>query len=39
MLIPTWLLIGVNLYVGMDAGLITAIAQQGAASLLGQALQ
>jgi len=39
MLIPTWLLIGVNLYIGIDAGLITAIAQQGAASLIGQALQ
>jgi hypothetical protein len=38
MLIPTWLLIGINLYVGLDAGLITAIAQQGAAILTGQAL-
>jgi multicomponent Na+:H+ antiporter subunit D len=38
MLIPTWLLIGVNLYAGLDAGLITAIAQLGAASLIGQAL-
>ena len=39
MLIPAWLLIGVNLYVGIDAGLIITIAQQGAAGLIGQALQ
>lgn len=39
MLIPTWLLIGANLYVGVDAGLITDIAHQGADILIGQALQ
>ena len=36
MLIPVWLLIGANLYVGVNAGLITNIAQQGADVLLGQ---
>jgi multicomponent Na+:H+ antiporter subunit D len=36
MLIPTWLLIGANLYVGVDASLITGIAQQGADVLIGQ---
>jgi len=36
MLVPAWLLIGANLYVGMDAGLIIDIAQQGAAVLVGQ---
>lgn len=36
MLIPVWLLIGANLYVGVNAGLITDIAQQGADVLLGQ---
>ena len=39
MLIPTWLLIGANLYVGINASLITDIAQQGAAALIGQALR
>jgi multicomponent Na+:H+ antiporter subunit D len=39
MLIPTWLLIGANLYVGVNASLITDIAQQGADILIGQALQ
>jgi multicomponent Na+:H+ antiporter subunit D len=39
MLIPVWMLIGANLYVGIDAGLITDIAQQGAAVLIGQAAQ
>ena len=39
MLIPLWLLIGANLYVGVDAGVITGIAQQGAATLVGQAMQ
>ena len=39
MLIPTWLLIGANLYVGINASLITDIAQQGAATLIGQALR
>ena len=37
MLIPVWLLIGANLYVGINASLITAIAHQGANALLGQA--
>ena len=36
MLIPAWLLIGANIYVGIDAGLIIDIAQQGAAVLVGQ---
>ena len=39
MLIPTWLLIGVNLYVCIDAGVITGIAQQGADTLIGPSLQ
>jgi multicomponent Na+:H+ antiporter subunit D len=39
MLVPVWLLIGANLYVGIDAGLITNIAQQGAAVLIGEAAQ
>jgi multicomponent Na+:H+ antiporter subunit D len=39
MLIPVWLLIGVNLYIGIDAGLITGIAQQAADTLVGQILQ
>ncbi|UCC57535.1 MAG: monovalent cation/H+ antiporter subunit D family protein [Gammaproteobacteria bacterium] len=39
MLIPTWLLIGINLYVGMDASLITDITRQGAEILIGEALQ
>ena len=39
MLIPVWLLIGANLYVGINAGLITAIARQGANTLIGQTLQ
>ena len=39
MLIPVWLLIGANLYVGMNASLISAIAHQGAGILIGQTLQ
>ena len=39
MLIPVWLLIGANLYVGINASLITAIARQGANTLIGQTLQ
>ncbi len=39
MLIPVWLLIGANLYVGMNARLISAIAHQGAGILIGQTLQ
>ena len=38
MLIPTWLLIGVNLYFGINADLISGIARRGAEVLLGQAL-
>jgi len=36
MLIPTWLLIGANLYVGINASLITGMARQGADLLIGQ---
>ncbi len=39
MLLPVWLLIGVNLYVGIDAGVISGIVQQGAATLIGLSLQ
>ena len=39
MLIPVWLLIGANLYVGINASLITSIARQGANTLIGQTLQ
>ncbi len=39
MLIPVWLLIGANFYVGMNASLISAIAHQGAGILIGQTLQ
>ena len=38
MLIPAWLLIGANIYVGVNASLITDIAYQGAGILLGQAV-
>ena len=38
MLIPTWLLIGANLYFGVNAGLIAGIARQGADVLIGPAL-
>jgi multicomponent Na+:H+ antiporter subunit D len=37
MLIPVWLLIGANLYVGVNASLVIDIAQQGANVLIGQA--
>ncbi len=37
MLIPVWLLIGANLYVGVNASLVIDIAQQGADVLIGQA--
>jgi multicomponent Na+:H+ antiporter subunit D len=37
MLIPVWLLIGANFYVGVNASLITDIAHQGADILIGQA--
>jgi len=39
LLIPVWLLIGANLYVCINASLITAIARQGADTLIGQTLQ
>jgi multicomponent Na+:H+ antiporter subunit D len=39
MLIPTWLLIGANLYVGINTSLITGIARQGADILIGQGLR
>jgi multicomponent Na+:H+ antiporter subunit D len=39
MLIPAWLLIGVNLYVGIDASLIVSMAEQAADALIGQGLQ
>ena len=39
MLIPTWLLIGANLYFGVNAGLIADIARQGASVLIGQGVQ
>jgi multicomponent Na+:H+ antiporter subunit D len=38
MLIPVWLLIGINLYIGVDASLVTGIASRGADILIGQAL-
>ena len=36
MLVPTWLLIGANLYVGINGSLLADIAQQGANILIGQ---
>jgi multicomponent Na+:H+ antiporter subunit D len=39
MLIPLWLLIGANLYFGIDSSLSTGIAQRGAADLFGTAVQ
>jgi len=39
MLIPTWLLIGANLYFGINAGLVSGIARQGANILIGQGVQ
>jgi multicomponent Na+:H+ antiporter subunit D len=39
MLIPVWLLIGANFYVGVDASLITGMAQRGADILIGQVAQ
>jgi len=38
MLIPAWLLVGANLYFGVNPGLIAGIAHQGASVLIGQAL-
>ncbi|NNF17799.1 MAG: monovalent cation/H+ antiporter subunit D family protein [Gammaproteobacteria bacterium] len=35
MLIPAWLLIGANLYIGVDASLLAGIARQGADILIG----
>jgi multicomponent Na+:H+ antiporter subunit D len=39
MLIPTWLLIGANLYFGMHTSLVTETARQGADILLSPATQ
>jgi multicomponent Na+:H+ antiporter subunit D len=39
MLIPLWLLIGANLYAGINTTLITGMARQGANVLIGQAVQ
>jgi len=39
MLIPTWLLIGANLYVGINASPVSGMARQGADILIGQALR
>ena len=39
MLIPTWLLIGANLYFGINADLVSGIARQGANILIGQGVQ
>ena len=39
MLVPMWLFIGLNLYVGVNAEPITGIAQRAAAGLIGQVLQ
>ena len=39
MLVPMWLFIGLNLYVGVNAEPITDIAQRAAAGLIGQVLQ
>ena len=39
MLIPTWLLIGANLYFGINAGLVSGIARQGANILIRQGVQ
>ena len=36
MLIPAWLLIGANFYFGVNAGVISGIARQGADVLIGQ---
>jgi multicomponent Na+:H+ antiporter subunit D len=39
MLIPVWLLVGANVYVGIDASLITGMARQGADILISQGLR
>jgi multicomponent Na+:H+ antiporter subunit D len=39
MLIPTWLLIGANFWVGIDSAPVYKLAQQAAAALTGQVLQ
>ena len=39
MLIPTWLLVGANLYFGIDTSLITETARQGAGILINPAAQ
>ena len=37
MLLPTWLLIALNLYIGVDATLLTGLADDAAAVLIGAA--
>jgi len=39
MLVPVWLLIGANFYIGVNAGLLVDLAHQGANILIGQTLQ
>jgi multicomponent Na+:H+ antiporter subunit D len=39
MLLPTWLLIALNLYIGVDAGVLTGLADTAAATLVGEALR
>jgi multicomponent Na+:H+ antiporter subunit D len=38
MLVPVWLLLGVNLYIGVNADLVADLAQRAAATLIGQTL-
>ena len=38
MLLPTWLLIALNLYIGVDADVLTGLADTAAAALVGEAL-
>jgi multicomponent Na+:H+ antiporter subunit D len=38
MLLPTWLLIALNLYIGVDAGVLTGLADTAAAALVEEAL-
>jgi multicomponent Na+:H+ antiporter subunit D len=37
LLIPTWVLIGANIYFGIDASLTTRVAEEAARVLLGTA--
>ena len=39
MLVPVWLLIGANFYIGVNSGLLVDLAHQGANILIGQSLQ